>query len=213
MLFLQDPTPPVHAMSDFKSQVGQDKFVCEFFRYMKKGFFLDIGAYDGVELSNTHYLEKELDWEGICVEADAQLFSSLVKSRDCQCVNAAIYKEDGFVEFWGQGVSGKIAAGGKLVQSLTLKTLLKRTNAPRVIEYISLDIEGGEMDALLGFPFDEYKVILWTIEHNSYEDGGILKAKIRGIMLSHGYEIIREDVANEGVVFEDWYVIKSEKRI
>ena len=52
----------------FYSQVGQDKWVCEYFNYKKGGFFLDIGAADGITINNTYYLEKELEWKGICIE-------------------------------------------------------------------------------------------------------------------------------------------------
>ena len=197
-------------MTGFKSQAGQDKFVCEYFNKMQNGFFIDIGAYDGITFSNTHYLENELCWKGVCVEAGSKIFETLIKVRSCECVNVAIYKKNRALPFYEDDFAGKISVcGSQAIQGVTMASLLKMTNAPKIIQYISLDIEGGEYNALLGFPFDEYKVILWTIEHNSYMDGGVEKRKIKKIMLKNGYEIIREDVESNGLAFEDWYVIKN----
>jgi hypothetical protein len=49
----------------FYSQAGQDVWVLQ--KIGNKGFFVDIGAHDGVESSNTYALEKA-GWSGICVE-------------------------------------------------------------------------------------------------------------------------------------------------
>ena len=66
-------------MTNFQSQVGQDEWVVSFFSSKGDGYFLDIGAHNGVDLSNTYYLEKELQWNGICVEADPYIFEDLRK--------------------------------------------------------------------------------------------------------------------------------------
>ena len=51
------------------SQLGQDKFIDEFFGKKEKLTFLDVGAHDGVTISNTFFLEKNRNWNGICIEA------------------------------------------------------------------------------------------------------------------------------------------------
>src|ERR1700730_1429338 len=64
------------------SQTGQDKFLNErVFGAKRDGTFVDIGAADGVFLSNTYFFEKELAWCGVCVEPRPEAFSRLVASR------------------------------------------------------------------------------------------------------------------------------------
>ena len=53
---------------EFKSQVGQDAWVCRMLGNKTNGYFIYIGAHDGITLSNTYTLEKEFEWTGICVE-------------------------------------------------------------------------------------------------------------------------------------------------
>lgn len=65
----------------FYSQSEQDKWVCEFFNYKKNGYFVEVGAYDGIQTSNTYFLEKELAWTGVCIEADTTIFQELSKHR------------------------------------------------------------------------------------------------------------------------------------
>jgi len=198
----------------FYSQVGQDKWVCEYFKYKKEGFFIDIGAHDGIDLSNTYYLEKELGWQGICIEAWIDKFNDLKNNRSTVCLNNAVYSKDQLVTFKSDGdMGGKISNDGILtVDGLTLKTILKQQNAPKVIDYISLDIEGAEVDALIGFPFKEYEVVLWTIEHNLHVGAAerLAKGNIKNIMTKNGYTIIKENVGTSALYpMEDWYINKK----
>jgi hypothetical protein len=61
----------------FYSQYGQDIFISGLFQGKKDGVFVDIGAYDGIIMSNTYYLERELGWTGVCVEADKEIYERL----------------------------------------------------------------------------------------------------------------------------------------
>ena len=61
----------------FYSQFEQDKFVYEnFFINKNKGYFVDIGAHDGVTFSNSKFFE-ELEWDGVCIEPNPKVFSIL----------------------------------------------------------------------------------------------------------------------------------------
>ena len=71
----------------YYSQAGQDKWVDDFFKSKKDGYFLDIGAYDGIHLSNTYYLENELGWDGLCIDADADVYNNLDKNRNCKKIS------------------------------------------------------------------------------------------------------------------------------
>lgn len=75
-------------MNNCKSQLGQDMWVNEILNGKKNGFFVEIGAHDGITLSNSYFFEKELNWKGICIEASPFSFELLKKNRDCICHNA-----------------------------------------------------------------------------------------------------------------------------
>ena len=205
-------------MKKFYSQVGQDKWVCEHFNFKKNGYFLDLGAYDGIDLSNTYYLEKELEWKGICVEASREIYKTLKNNRTNLCVNKAIFKENTKLRFNAAGMGGRISLLGseftEMIDSTTIELLLKENNAPKVIDYISLDIEGNEYDALLGFPFNEYQVGLWTVEHNLHGGGNglALKNNIFSILTKNGYHRIKENIGTAPQYpMEDWYINKNIK--
>jgi len=79
---------------EFVGQELQDMYACLYFKGLKDGYFIDIGAYDGITISNTYALEK-IGWKGICVEPVPEIYERLIKNRTCECINAAIYNEDG----------------------------------------------------------------------------------------------------------------------
>lgn len=195
-------------MKEYYSQAGQDKWVIEFFERKQKGFFLDIGAFDGVDISNTYILEKKYKWDGVCIDADPTNFEALKQNRNCRCIHTAISKENKLVNFRPGGAGGAINEQGNLqIQSRTLADVLKEVGAPKTIDYISLDIEGAEYDALLAFPFDEYEFIIMTVEHNLYLGDSANKENINRLLTSKGYVLYRENVCNVGNdPFEDWYI-------
>ena len=170
-------------------------------------------------LSNTYHLEKVLGWSGICIEPGKDEFHTLKISRNCLCVNKAIYNKNTSVVMASDGLlrgikkhlqCPPIGTEQMIVETITMKRLLKESNAPHMIDYISLDTEGSEAEILSAFPFNKYEVSLWTIEHNAYLDGGKLKARIRKIMLENGYIVVPESMQIQEVInLEDWFVHKK----
>ena len=66
--------------SDYFSEAGQDMLVKDnFFKNKKSGFFVEIGAYDGIDGSNCYHFEKFMNWEGIAIEASPIQFEKLKK--------------------------------------------------------------------------------------------------------------------------------------
>ena len=199
-------------MSKFYSQAGQDEWVVNFFESKRNGFFLDIGAFDGIELSNTYYLEQNLNWGGICVEANPSIFKLLVKNRNCSCINAAVSDYSGRINFLPDGLTGKATENKNNsieVDCTTLEDLLISNSCPSIIDYLSLDIEGFEVKALSKFPFNKIEVILLTVEHNLYNSGNSNKNNIKNILMNNGYEISVENVQHQNLQFEDWYINKK----
>lgn len=80
----------LHA-GDYFSHHKQDKYVYEhYFPNKKDGFFVELGAYDGVTISNTLFFERYLGWKGICIEPMVEAFNKLIYNRNCICVNECI---------------------------------------------------------------------------------------------------------------------------
>lgn len=198
-------------MLNFYSQAGQDKWIAEFFEYKKNGYFLDIGANNGININNTYFLEKELGWEGVCVEADPNIFKDLIVNRKCFCINIAISNNNMGINFLPDGLSGREFNSPTSIRiaTKTLKDVLVDKNSPKTIDYLSLDIEGMELKALKGFPFDEYKILAITVEHNLYLGKGEYKEEIKKFLDERGYLLYKENVESEGFPFEDWYINKS----
>ncbi len=199
------------ARTGYSSQ-GQDRFVLEVLRELRGGYFIDSGAGDGVEGSNTKLLEEQYGWSGICVEPNAELFASLRRNRRCRCVNYCLYSREGAFEFyegahWYGGIVeafnatslavAREAVGVFSAQSrlpdITVKqaqrpgTMLLEAGSPRVIDYWSLDTEGSELEILKSFPFDKYRVRVLTVEHNYFA----AREPIRRFLEGLGYERVR----------------------
>lgn len=179
------------------SQAGQDAWVFgEVFNEKRGGFFLDIGAHDGVTISNTFLLERRYGWSGICIEANPSTFRSLARNRRCTCLNVCLDRQRGEVEFATRDVLGGIvdpnldnnahAVGSNVIRLATVPLIevLDSQRAPNVIDYLSIDVEGAEERVLDSFDFDRYRFNCITIERPS--------VKLRTLLEAKGYELIKE---------------------
>lgn len=178
------------------SQAGQDFWVFgEIFNEERMGYFLDIGAHDGIHLSNTYLLESRYDWNGICVEANPDTFEQLKKNRRTTCVNTCLDSSEGLVDFAKGDVMGGIISMNTdirasesyeviQIKTQSLEGLLREQNAPHEIDYLSIDIEGAEERVLGGFNFKEYEFKCITIERPS--------DLLRKIFEDNAYILIKE---------------------
>jgi FkbM family methyltransferase len=183
----------VLGLVSFPSQIGQDKWVSEkVFPGVTDGFFVDVGSGDGIEHSNTVALERK-GWRGICIDP----FPTHMEGRTCQMFKEVVYNESGkTVTFHTAGELGGVAQTLESTRSLaeksptvqfttvTLGDILERAKAPPYIHFMSLDIEGAELLALQGLPFDKYQFGAFAIEHN-FESPK--RSDIQKLLESHGY--------------------------
>jgi FkbM family methyltransferase len=190
------------------SQIGQDLEVLKFYNNKTNGFFVEIGASDGIELSNTYLLEKTYNWKGICVEPIPKRFESLYKNRpNSLCFDKAVYNETNSNLIFDisnnydllSGISANIDVytdivnANKtqiLVNTITLNDLLAKANAPLFIDYLSLDTEGSEFEILKSVDFQKYIFGLIDVEHNYVEPR---RSQIKNLLTSNGYIYIREN--------------------
>lgn len=177
------------------SQLGQDEWVIKKLKGKKNGFFVDIAAYDGVELSNTYLLESQYDWNGICLECNPLVIYDLMNNRDCYICDRPIWtlndkkfylKLPESEKDWMLSFITKKKGGIPLKPSINIMSLLTMYKAPKEIDYISLDIEGIESHILSTFDFKAYNVKCWTIEHNNVQDN---YDHIYKILNDNGYDI------------------------
>jgi FkbM family methyltransferase len=193
------------------SQAGQECWVAEKCDFKRNGFFVDIGASDGLYLSNTYALEKKLGWKGICIEADRIRYKDLCTNRTSTNVCLATRNYKGYCSFNRDTLDGfvEIASQTGNTKCDTLDNILIDNNSPKKIDYVSVDIEGLEYEVLLSFNFLNWDIKLLTIEHNLYLNGPIEKKKIYDLMIKSGFERVKENVlapTKDGMVpFEDWF--------
>lgn len=188
----------------YSSQAGQDVVVDRLMNGKRGGTFLDIGGYDGVTGSNTLFLEMFRGWRGALVEPVATHLDAARTVRRCACLGVAVAAQDGHAEFIeiteGYTQMSGLAASydpslletvradprhgerRHRVKTRTLASILTKTGL-ETPDFISLDIEGGELAVLETFPFDRHRVGIWAIENNSADP------RIARIMRDHGYEL------------------------
>lgn len=198
--------------SEHISQLNQDVFALLFNKF-KSGFFVEVGANNGFNLSNTVYLEECFGWNGILIEANPSYLSDLAK-RKAIVVNKAVASSDGFFEFIDAGLYGGIAStidpahathtnnANKIkVPATTLDKILHEYKAPKDIAFISIDVEGGELPIVEQMcALQEYRFLSGCIEHNfrqkEYES-------IKSMLSAAGYKVVWEGQTCHDLFFVD----------
>lgn len=143
--------------SEYQTQLNQDVFALLINRF-RAGYFLEIGANDGFTLSNTVYLEQNFGWKGILVEANKKYMDSLSRRKESVVVNKAVSAQKGTAEFVDAGLYGGLKTGLDsthshytrhaaiiTVECMSLQDILDSVNAPENIDFVSIDVEGGEV--------------------------------------------------------------------
>lgn len=179
----------------FYSQYSQDRSLenC-IFQGLKNGFFVDVGAHDGVDLNNTLFFETTHNWSGINIEPIKSVYDRLVTNRpNCINLNLAVSDRDGSAEFlsntgYTEMLSGlkseydkrhieriereqKVLGGEShtiTVQTKTLETICEERNIKH-IHYLSIDVEGGELNVLKSINFKKVFIDVIGFENN-YND-------------------------------------------
>lgn len=198
------------------SQAGQDKWVCETLNYIRGGLFVDIGAFDGIQTSNTYTLETYLRWEGLCVEPNPYAYGALKVNRKCDIIDCAVMDYNGYCSF----SHDKVLGDSGNTPCRTLNSLFEEFDLGPVVDYMSLDIEGMEYTALKNFDFTKYTVKLMTVEHNLYCDGPEKKDKLYKLLSENGYIRVVDNApcldrnpAYYLKPYEDWYVHNNYKHL
>jgi FkbM family methyltransferase len=181
----------------------------------KAGFFVEFGAADGQALSNSHILEKHFGWSGILCEPMKSWHPALVKNRKCTIDTRCVYSASGKKISFSENYLGELSAiteyadpnsHGLLkrtissydVETISLEDLLVTHDAPKYIEFLSIDTEGSEFEILKHFDFQSYRFGAICVEHNFADT----REKINRLLLANGYQQVHADLSD----FDDWYV-------
>ena len=198
-----------------KSQLKQDLFVLLETNFKENGFFIEFGATNGLVLSNTHLLEKEFDWRGILAEPAKIWHADLHKNRQCTIEIDCVWSNSNVVLDFNEVSEAELSTIikynnndwasknrkngiGYKVNTISLKDLLIKHNAPKIIDYLSIDTEGSEYEILSHFDFDSYQFRVITCEHNYTP----MREKIYRLLTSKGYQ--RKYVGLSK--WDDWYI-------
>lgn len=190
-------------MNYSKSTDQQDLWVATNTNFKRNGFFVEIGGADGIKTSNTYFLEKFLGWKGILAEPAIKYHQELRNNRpecfiDFNCVWSTTGEEKTFYEsVWENDFRSIVEDCTRswmtvnrkkwptyTVKTISLLDLLDKHNAPRCIDYLSLDTEGSEFTILQSFDFSKYTFNYITIEHNLHPK---YRNKIKTLLNQNGY--------------------------
>ncbi len=175
----------------YYSQYGQDSFIHNnLLSDTDSNIFIDIGAYDGIEGSNTKFFEEYLGWDGICFEPNPKLFERLQNNRKCQCVCGAAWDNNEqqifrMIEGYSEMLSGIVSElapehinrieqeckthNGKYVDvpvnCYDINSFLL-TNDITNITYFSIDTEGSEFRVLKALDLNAIHIKIFSVENN-----------------------------------------------
>ena len=202
-----------------KSQFRQDLFVLSQLKFKRNGFFVEFGATNGIDLSNTFLLEREFGWSGILAEPAKCWHQELTMNRRCHIETDCVWKDSQSELEFNEVDTAELSTinrysdhdlykrnrkSGKTytVRTISLNDLLSKYAAPRVIDYLSIDTEGSEYEILSNFDFSRHTFGVITCEHNYTA----MREKIFKLLTDNGYVRVLEELS----MVDDWYVWRAQ---
>ena len=205
-----------------KSQLFQDLFVLFILDNKREGRFLEFGATNGLDLSNSSLLESDYQWNGVLAEPSPQWKDQLKVNRPKSTIlDKCIYSSSGqevdffvsnvgilstIVEFKNSDI-GSMPANARTrnangynvtIPTISLNDVFIQYFDGEPIEYMSVDTEGSELLILESFDFDKYGPKVVTVEHNFTP----AQNKLDSLFEVNGYHRYFKDQSQ----FDAWYV-------
>ncbi len=149
------------------------------FLQKRNGVFVELGGYDGLFQSNTAFLEFERGWTGVLIEPSPVEFLKCKENRpNSQCFQYAcvdsLYTHDTIEgDFYGNpmasvhGMRAEMFNGTRgqiTVPAKSLSDILTMANLTQPIDFLSLDVEGYELNVLKGLDFTRHRPNVMLIE-------------------------------------------------
>lgn len=190
-----------------KSQIFQDLFVDFILRGKLNGFYCEVGAANGIDLSNTFYLEKKRKWKGILCEPSHHWKNQLSSNRHNNIlIFDALSSKNETITFYEN--ENNFLSGLKKnlnysksydVKTTTLNSVFSNFQI-KELDYLSIDTEGNELAVLDGLDLKKYRPKVITIEHNYVNENLIFKR-----LSKHNYKLIFPYLSR----FDSFYVCKK----
>ena len=218
---------------ELQGQFGQVIDLRELLGKQTTGFFIEAGAYDGEEFSNSLYFEMKKGWQGLLVEPNPDALAELLlKNRRAtvfpRCLSTKTTPE--VVKFDAAGLIGGIIHKGREpggfvpdnvklpydrrtieMQCFPLYTVLMALGNPTV-DLFSLDIEGAELQVLKTIPWDKVNIRVLLIEVNHI--GEIFKGSpkaLNQLLKKSGFKFFRSTTIDDIYVKRDFRAIDQTK--
>ncbi len=184
--------------------------ILEFFKHRREGFFVEVGANDPINGSQTWLLERN-GWRGLLVEPQSAYYEKLLRERPAsKAYNVAcsapgrpctttlhIANLDGFSSIDPQADTQGVSFGKKeTVRVSTLDDILATEGHPKV-DFVSIDVEGHELEVLQGFSLERYHPTLILVEDT------VRNLDKHRYLTEHGYRLVKRTTMN------NWYVPKE----
>ena len=191
----------------YYSQIQQDKIIDDYLKQKQNGFFIEIGAHNGIDGSNTAFFEKFRNWKGICIEPGPNEFKKLTENRTSININACVSNYNGesnfvYIDGYSMMLSGLLENynqahvnrinsevhqyGGTVKQlKVPVKTLQSILDEHLIteVDYCSIDTEGSEFEIVSSIDYDKTNIKIFSIENNYGE------TKIQQFLKSKGYTL------------------------
>ena len=167
-----------------KSQAYQESFVLNVLNFKCFGTFLELGAGDGIEASNTFLLDNKFNWKGLSLEYDLEMYTAFKTMRrtECLCEDATNWEATRHLE---------------------------RRDFPKQIDYLQIDVDPARqsLEALVNLPLGDYRFSTITFEHDYYvEKDSEVRDASRTLLKSLHYHLFFAGVQTHGRNFEDWWI-------
>lgn len=202
-----------------KGQLLQDLFVLTIFGE-KEGTFLDLGGGHPTEISNSFLLQNWFNWSGYIVEPNPEFndMQKRIRASDKVVVfevaitgndrGTANFTLDGEFSGLSQKNIGELHAKRRakrfndqiVVETLPIRDFIDDNQITK-IDYLSIDVEGGELDIVSNFPFEKTQVSVITVEHNFRFDD---LNEIQEILAYHDFVQIFRDQTE----WDAWFISK-----
>ncbi len=198
--------------ASFRAQNGEDRWLDAYFHGKRDGYFVEVGAYNGVDLSNSYHFE-QIGWHGVLVEPDPDNAANCRITRpgartfQCAAVATPEITEISFHKVANGGVfsttnltdghAKRIANIGLATEPIrvparTLDSMLTEAGTSRV-DFVSIDVEGGELDVLSGFDIRRWQPQIVVVESNTKTR----QPAIRHYFLRHRYAYLHSIDVND----------------
>ncbi len=201
-----------------QAQLFQDLWVLWELDLKRNGYFVEFGAFDGQVLSNTFLLETAYEWRGLLAEPNPDRHQSIRSSRTATLDERCVHDKSGeqvkllvtpnseysTIEEHSESNPHRIGQSDTrdvLVNTVTLDDLLDQHAAPAVIDFLSMDTEGGEFEILNAHRWNRH-IRCMSIEHNYTHK----QTSIDQLLTKKGYVRRFPDLSK----WDGWYIHEND---